>query len=328
MIFKNLFLLLFLIQTTQLFAKYTNCTFQNENYSDICQKVVKNGVSIEYANRFLLSFRTKLTDKVSWKYLQPNKIKQHRLNEKRANISLAKRYLPMMLKNLKKYKKVYDYVEKKYGVNREVIAAILLKETKFGTIKLRHDAFIVFNTMVLKSPAQTSREKWLLRMGKENIAELIKYCYKGNIKPNQCQLGSSYAGAVGIAQFMPTSFTYAKSYKNKTPKLWKMEDAIVSVASYLHQKANWNKLLDWSKVPNMLDIEKAWYDFELMNDNASFVYAKSKRTGKKFACYGCRFKKLAYIKEYAKKVMKYNNSSNYAIGVLSLAYNAHKHLRR
>jgi len=29
------------------------------------------------------------------------------------------------------------------------------------------------------------------------------------------------------------------------------------------------------------------------------------------------------MREYTKKIMRYNNSSNYALGVMSLAYQAH-----
>ena len=142
-------LLLLLALTSMLWAKYTNCEFQNKNYTDICKKVVKNGVSYEYANKFLLSyFKTQKFDEVSWKYLQPRHIKTHKKNEKKANNVLVKQ-VPKMVTNLKEYKKVYDKAEKKYGVNREIIAAILLKETKLGRIKPTHDAFIVFNTRSL-----------------------------------------------------------------------------------------------------------------------------------------------------------------------------------
>jgi membrane-bound lytic murein transglycosylase B len=86
-----------------------------------------------------------------------------------------------MVTHLKKYKEVYDYSEKKYGVNREIIAAILMKETKLGKIKPTHDAFIVFNTMVVRTDPKTKREKWLLKMGKTNMSSIIVHCYKGKI---------------------------------------------------------------------------------------------------------------------------------------------------
>ncbi len=315
---------LILLVTTTLFAKYTNCEFQNKDYIDICEKVIKKGVSVEYANKFLLSyFKTQFYDEISWKYLQPRHIKTHRANEKKANNVLAK-YIPEMVKHLKKYKKVYDYSEKKYGVNREIISAILMKETRLGKIKPKHDAFIVFNTMVVRTEAETSREKWLLNMGKSNMASIIQYCYKKGVEPYECNLPSSYAGAVGIPQFMPNSFSYTDGYKKEIADLTKMEDAIVSASKFLHKKASWDKLINWSKIPNMQKIESDWYNFDFKKKNASFVYAKSRRTKKKYDCFSCKRKSLQYTKEYVQKIMRYNNSSNYAVGVLRLAYDAHK----
>jgi len=313
--------LLLLLLSTLLSAKYTNCDFKNENYSDICKKVVAHGVSYKYANQFLLSYtKTQKFDEITWKYLQPQHIKTHRENEKKANNVLVK-YVPKMVKNLQKYKKVYDKAEKEYGVNREIIAAILMKETKLGQIKPSHDAFVVFNTLVIRTKAKTSREKWLLKLGKTNMATIIEHCYKAKIRPSRCSLPSSYAGAVGIPQFMPNSFVYADSYTNKTPDLTKMEDAILSTAKFLHTKAKFNKLIEWEKMPNIPQIEAAWYEYAYMHKNASFVYEKS-RTGKKYSCFTQGKKELSYMREYAKKIMRYNNSSNYAVGVLRLAFDA------
>lgn len=314
--------LLLLSLATLLSAKYTNCEFKNPNYTDVCKSVVKKGVSYEYANKFLMSyFKTQKFDEVSWKYLQPNKIEHHKIQEKKANNALVS-YIPKMLENLKKYKEVYDYAESTYGVNREIIAAILLKETKLGKIKPTHDAFIVFNTMVVRTTPNSDREKWLLKMGKTNMATIITYCYKKGVKPEQCNLPSSYAGAVGIPQFMPNSFVYAASYEGDIPDLTKMEDAIVSTASYLNLKADFSKLIDWDKMEDVPKIEQEWYQYEFDNKDTSFVYEES-RSGKPYNCFTKDKPKLAYMKEYTAKIMRYNNSSNYAVGVMSLAYQAH-----
>jgi len=320
MIFKLLLLGLF---TSSLFAKYTNCTFKNEHYSDICEEVIKSGVSYDYTNRFLLSyFKTLHYDEVSWKYLQPSKLKHHRIQEKKANNVLVK-YIPDMVAHLKEYKAVYDFSEKKYGINREIIAAILMKETKLGKIKPTHDAFIVFNTIVTRIKPETSRDKWLLKMGKTNMASIITHCYKKGLEPDECNLPSSYAGAVGIPQFMPNSFVYAQGHKTEVADLTKMEDAIISASKFLHKKASWDTLIDWRKIPNMPEIESAWYEYEFNNDNASFVYESSK-SGKLYACFTKDKPELQYTKGYVKKIMRYNNSSNYAVGVMRLAYDAHK----
>ena len=313
--------------SSSLLAKYTNCDFKNEHYEDICKKVVKNGVTYDYANKFLLSyFKTKKFDEVSWKYLQPSKIKHHRAQEKKANNVLIK-YIPEMVEHLKKYKNVYDYSEKKYGVNREIIAAILMKETKLGKIKPSHDAFIVFNTMVVRTDPKSSREKWLLNMGKTNMSSIITHCYKKGLEPNECNLPSSYAGAVGIPQFMPNSFAYSEGYKTKVADLTKMEDAIVSASKFLHKKASWDTMLDWKKIPDMPSIEAAWYEYEFTHEDASFVYESSK-SGKVYACFTKDKPELTYVKSYVKKIMRYNNSSNYAVGVMRLAYDAHKLLQK
>ena len=75
-------LLLILSLSTLAFAKYTNCEFQNKDYIDVCKKVVKSGVSYKYANQFLMSyFKTQKFDEISWKYLQPSKIKHHQTQE-------------------------------------------------------------------------------------------------------------------------------------------------------------------------------------------------------------------------------------------------------
>ena len=320
-------LLIILAMTTLLNAKYTNCGFQNKNYEDICKKVVKKGVSYNYANKFLLSyFKTKKFDEISWKYLQPRHIKTHRHNEKRANNVLVK-HIPEIVQHLKKYKDVYEHSEKKYGVNREIIASILMKETKLGKIKPTHDAFIVFNTIVVRTKPKTSREKWLLKMGKTNMVSIITHCYKKGVKPESCNLPSSYAGAVGIPQFMPNSFVYSEGYKTKLADLTKMEDAIMSASKFLHKKAKFSKLIEWSKIPSMDRVESDWYDYEVKYEDASFVYDKSK-SGKVYECFTCKKDELKYLREYTKKIMRYNNSSNYAVGVMRLAYDANKLLNK
>lgn len=322
---KIFFILLF---GTLLLAKHDNCQFKNKDYEDICNKVVKNGVSYEYANKFLLSyFKTQKFDEVSYKYLQPKYITTHRKNEKKANNTLVK-YVPDIVEHLKKYTKVYDYTEQKYGVNREIIAAILIKETRLGKIKPKHDAFIVFNTLVVRTKPDTPRNKWLLNMGKNNMVSIITHCYKKGVNPQECTLPSSYAGAVGIPQFMPSSFIYAEGYKTEIADLTKMEDAIVSAGKFLHKKADFKELIEWSKIPNMAELESQWYDFEFKNENASFVYTENKNGDKKYQCFTCDKAELGYLREYIKKIMRYNNSSNYAVGVMRLAYEAQKGLNR
>jgi len=311
-------LLLPLFSTT-LFA-YSDCSFKIDAYESICNKAVKAGVSVDYANRYLLDAQSTLRDAQSLRLFSPKMITVHHANEKRANNALVT-FVPAMVENLRQYRGAYDEAERRFGVNREVVAAILAKETRLGRVGCTHDAFTVFNTLVRELPADSERNRGLLAMAERNIVSLMAFCYTNAITPGACRFKSSYAGAVGISQFMPQNFYLVESYGKGPGDLQKMEDAILSTARYLHDNAGFTALIDWKKFPLMPEVEEAWYDYDFATDNASFAFDKG-RNGRTYNCYACGKPELGYLSGYVKKIMRYNNSSNYAVGVLRLAYDA------
>lgn len=311
------FLIVFV--ATLLFS--SECEFNIASYNDVCKKALSLGVDLEYIKDFLTSPKSEIFDEVSFELMQPKKIEEHKQSEKRANNELVK-YIPELVKHIEEYRDVYDEAQKRFGVNREIIAAILLKETRLGKIVPKHDSFIVFNTLLLRTKPNSPREKWLVDLSKSNMVSIIQYCYENELKPSECNLASSYAGAIGISQFMPNNLQLARSYMNNTPDITQMEDAILSTANFLYQKSNFNIPIEWSKIDNIEKIESSWYDYEFEHKNASFVYEISNNGLKKYDCFACQDAKLEYLRDYVKKIMSYNNSSNYAIGVLRLAYEA------
>lgn len=300
---------------------YSNCDFKIDAYKGICKTAVDKGVSIDYANRYLLSAQTEKRDARSLELFSPKMIAVHHANEKRANNALIP-FVPQIVQNLQQYREAYDLAEQRYHVNREVIAAILAKETKLGRIGCKHDAFTVFNTLVRELPTDSSRNQRLLGMAERNIVSLMQFCYRNDITPDACRFKSSYAGAVGIPQFMPQNFYLVESYSGAAGDLDTMEDAILSTARYLNANADFTELIDWDNIPDMDSVENSWYDYDFSHDNASFAFARSLKTGKTYNCYACDKPELAYLAQYVKKIMRYNNSSNYAIGVLRLAWEA------
>jgi membrane-bound lytic murein transglycosylase B len=79
-------------------------------------------------------------------------------------------------------------------------------------------------------------DRWVERKTKWAYAELkafLKYSYRENIDP--VKVRGSYAGALGIAQFMPTSIMAYATDGNKDGRidLFTHGDAIASVANYL-----------------------------------------------------------------------------------------------
>lgn len=301
-------IILFLFFGSFAFAEYNNCNFKNKHYEEICKSVVKRGVSYRYANKFLLDyFQTQKFDEITWRYMKPRYIKHYRKAEKKANKILVN-HIPRLKKHIKKYKKVYEKAQKLYGVNKEIIAAILLKETNLGRIKPTHDAFRVFNTLLTRLKPTSKRSKRLINMSKTNMISIITHCYKKGVFISNCHLKSSFAGAVGIPQFMPNSFVYARGYKTKYANLNKMEDSIISVAKFLNKKAGFKKKINWKKMPNVKKVEEKWYIYQARQKYPSL---------KKFKC---KERKLPYMKKYLNIIKRYNNSTNYAMGVLRIAY--------
>jgi len=74
-------------------------------------------------------------------------------------------------------------------------------------------------------------------------------------------------------------------------------------------------------------VEEQWYEYDFKHKNSSFVYATG-RNNKIYDCFACDKKELQYLKDYAKKIMRYNNSSNYSIGVMRLAYDAYQLIKK
>jgi membrane-bound lytic murein transglycosylase B len=162
------------------------------------------------------------------------------------SINRARRYM-------KKYKPELEKAEKDYGVDKEVVTAIILVETQLGTRLGRPLVLNTLSTMSaladpvirdafwlrIKSSARLNRkefEKWVNRKSKWAYAELkafLKYTIREEIDPTD--IFGSYAGAIGISQFMPSNISsFAKDGDNDGRiDLFNHADAIMSVAYYL-----------------------------------------------------------------------------------------------
>lgn len=316
---------LLLLVTTQIFATSQNCDLENKTYKEICQKALKNGISPAFANEFFLTnFKTKKTDETSIVFT-PQKNKK--VDDKKAKKAKSKpsKHRSELGRHLDDYKEVYDYAEKKYGVNREVVAVILMHESKLGKFKPATNLLVVFNNMGTK---KGTKKKSISEAGKERMINLMRYCSKKGIPAGECNFPSSHAGNVGIPQFLPENFCYIDGYQAKVGDLNKMEDAIVSTSNFLNKRALFNKLIDWDKTQKIAEIEKEWKRFASTHKNSSFVYEKSEKNNHIYSNFKSEIAEMPYIKGYAKKLMSYNNSSDYALMILRLAYNAHKEVSK
>lgn len=131
--------------------------------------------------------------------------------------------------------KLLQAVEEEYGVPKEIIAGILGVETKFGRKGIeKYRAFDILNTAYTLYPR---REVFY----REELINYLLLCREEGIDP--LSVNSSYAGAFGVPQFMPSSFRkFSVDYdKDGKRDLWNSKgDIYASVANYL-------KLFGWKQ---------------------------------------------------------------------------------
>ena len=182
---------------------------------------------------------------------------------------------------MEKHKSELAGAEKAYGVNKEVITAIILVETRLGTFLGRPLILNTLSTMAslaypdvrdmfwkkVASSARLTRkqfEKWAGKKSKwayDELKAFLKYTARENMDP--VIIYGSYAGAIGIAQFMPSNILAFTKDGNSDGQidLFNHSDAITSVANFL-------KYYGWH--PEM-DRKRAYQIIHLYNHSDYYV---------------------------------------------------------
>lgn len=132
----------------------------------------------------------------------------------------------------RKNAKALDRAEKKYGVPAEIIVAIIGVETRYGKHAGRYPVFDALATLAFAYPPRA-------KFFKSELEQFLLMTREEKISP-QTLLGS-YAGAMGMPQFISSSFRhYAVDFDGDGKRdLWNNPtDAIGSVANYF-RKHHW-----------------------------------------------------------------------------------------
>lgn len=130
-----------------------------------------------------------------------------------------------------------DKIEREIGVERHVLLGIWGRETAFGTYKLPHYAI-----RALATQAYTGRRKDMFRI---ELVRGLLMLEQGLVTVDTMK--SSWAGAMGLPQFMPSEFfTHAYDIDGDGRKdLWNsVPDALASAAKQLKDKG-WRLGLPW-----------------------------------------------------------------------------------
>lgn len=151
-------------------------------------------------------------------------------------------------------------ISKRYGVDEYLLLAIIGVESMYGASHADYRVVDVFHTIAHDVPR---KRKW----AELELIQFLDYCGKNDIDPGT--VWGSYAGAIGYAQFIPSSLnTYGKDHNGDgrvDPYTW--EDALESVANYLIKHKYARGSTDFSKG------SRNWKSIYAYNHSTNYVRA-------------------------------------------------------
>lgn len=173
----------------------------------------------------------KPAESLPWRHYKQITLTAHRVNQ-------GKQFLIQ-------HQKIFDKYEKKTGIPRSVVAAIIGIETSYGNNCGNHK---VLESLATLAFYYTPRAKFF----RNEVKSLLSYAYTHNLSLDNIK--GSYAGAIGIPQFMPSVINQlAVAYRGKDFDLeHSPEDSIASVYQYLSVRGHWQ--------PNQPVIQRAYLD--------------------------------------------------------------------
>ncbi len=247
--------------------------------------------------------------------------------EKRLNWST---YRPIFLKQdridkgvafMRDNAQLLQQAEQQFGVPKEIITAIIGVETKYGKITGNHPVFASVATLAFDYPPRS-------KFFKNELTEFLLFAREEQFDP--LGITGSYAGAMGMAQFISSSYRrYAIDFDGDGKRdLWNSNaDAIGSVANYF-------KTHKWIKGESIIErVEPKKETFRKLIDSelkptvsqadliGSGIYISGKSAGKVsiLSLSGAKGEEI-WIGHYNFYVItRYNHSSLYAMAVYQLS---------
>jgi membrane-bound lytic murein transglycosylase B len=221
----------------------------------------------------------------------------------------------------REWAKTFDAVEKKFQVERWVLLSLWGMESDFGAEKDRWDVF--------RSLATLAYVKYRHPYFRNELIVAMRIMQDGHIARDK--MVSSWAGAMGQTQFMPSNFVdYAIDFSGdgRTDIWTNGPDVLGSTANYL-SKWKWNSALPWGfevTVPNGFDYMRSrasfaeWQDLGVRRADGKPYPA----SGQGILFFPSGAQGPAFVVTENFDVLKeYNNSDAYAVAVGHLADRMH-----
>ncbi|WP_375658946.1 lytic murein transglycosylase [Bartonella sp. MR30HLJHH] len=161
-----------------------------------------------------------------------------------------------------KWNKWLLQIEKRFGVDRNILLAIWSMESDYGKVLANKSVMRdTIRSLATLAYADKKRAKYAYTQ----LIAAMKILQSGEIK--RSQLTGSWAGALGHTQFIPSSYlAYAIDMDQDGRRdIWNsVPDALATAANLLH-KNGWQPNLIWGvevKVPQGEKLPEGWYSFE------------------------------------------------------------------
>ncbi len=227
----------------------------------------------------------------------------------------------------KAHEKTLKYVSNRYGVDPSVIIAIIGIETFYGKHIGNYPVLDALYSLSFYFPQRSD-------FFKKELGEYLAMTTKQHLNP--FTLTGSYAGAMGIPQFMPSSYRhYAVDYTNNQQinLLKNHDDAIASIGNYLYH-SHWHRnapiaTMAYVKRPlrSLLLSRKKYHAMTLKDFKKKGISQKHSKKrinpNQKAALIALELsdKKSEYwlIFPNFRAIMTYNPSVNYAMAVYELS---------
>ncbi|RRV14143.1 lytic murein transglycosylase [Stutzerimonas xanthomarina] len=214
-----------------------------------------------------------------------------------------------------------DQIEARYGVDRETLVAVWGLESSFGQI--------MGDKSVIRSLATLAHEGRRPAFAKSQLIAALDILQHGDVEPQRMR--GSWAGAMGQTQFIPTTYnTHAVDFDGDGKRdIWNSSaDALASAAHYL-QASGWKQGKAWG-----FEVElPEGFDYALADTEIRKPLAEWRRLGLRnlpgdqeeasaslLLPAGHRGPAFLIMDNF-RAILRYNNSSAYALAIGLLAEN-------
>jgi len=238
---------------------------QSQHFSSLATRLIHDGFAPDTINALYQNAKVSFeTRGVSLYFVHSEAKLNYDQFTSRWSIGQARKYM-------KKHHDTLEKIEKTYGVDKHVITAVILVETGLGNTLGNRSIFNTLSSLAALKDESVRNDFWKNFENRDEISKkefeaiaarkskwaykelkaFLEYTERENFDP--LTIRGSYAGALGIAQFMPTSaLAYAADgNQDGSIDLFDHADAMASIAAYL-KRFGWRQGIQTEKAKKVI----------------------------------------------------------------------------